>query len=75
MYLKDPKNGLPSVTLTAFALGFAVALTKLLISGMQIGTYQMSPFSGVDFAAVVSSLGGLYWARRKDVSVEKPNED
>ena len=64
-YLKDPVTGIQSVSLTAFAAGFAVATIKLLLSGIAItGIVTFSQFTGVDFAAVTGALGTLYWARR-----------
>lgn len=71
MYLKDPKTGEPSVTLTAFVVGFLVATIKLLCSGITIGSFQLSQFSGMDFAGVVGALGTIYWARRKDDSKDE----
>jgi hydrogenase/urease accessory protein HupE len=64
MYLKDPKTGEKSVTLTAFALGFGVATLKLLFSGIEIGSLTLSPFSGGDFAAVVGAVGAIYAVRK-----------
>lgn len=66
-YLKDPSSGQPSVSLTAFAAGFAVATFKLLVSGMAITkAVTFSTFSGGDFSMVVGALAALYYARRKD---------
>lgn len=64
MYLKDPKNGKPSVTLTAFALGLGAATLKLLLSGITIGSLTLSEFGGGDYAAVVGAVGAIYFARR-----------
>ena len=66
MYLRDPKSGEKSVTLTAFVAGFAVATLKLLVAGLTIKGFSMAQFSGVDFAAVTGALGAVYYARRKD---------
>lgn len=63
-WIKEPKSGNPSVTLTAFCTGFAVATLKLLIAGVAIGGFRMSDFSGVDYAAVVGALGAVYTLRR-----------
>lgn len=63
-YLNDPETGKPSVTLTAFWLGFIVATVKLLLSGIAIGTVTLSQFGGGDFAAAVGAVAALYWARR-----------
>lgn len=72
MWLKDPKTQEPSVTLTAFSIGFLVSVFKLLFSGVSIGTLTLSPFTGVDFGAAVGALGAIYWARRsKDIPETK----
>lgn len=65
MWLSDPKTKEPSVTLTAFVLGFGVATLKLLASGVTVGVVTLSPFTGVDFAAVVGALGTIYAYRKK----------
>lgn len=64
MYLKDPKTGERSVTLTAFVVGFAICVVKLIASGVTIHGFILSPFSGVDFGAAVGALGGIYALRR-----------
>lgn len=64
MYMKDPKTGEPSVTITLLVVGFAICLLKLLTSGMVIGTIQLGTFSGSDFATAVGALGALYAARK-----------
>lgn len=65
IYLKDPNTGKPSPTTTAFVLGFLVATTKLLMSGIVIGAFTLSPFTGVDFAAAMGALGAVYVMRDK----------
>lgn len=64
MWIKDPKTKEKSVTLTLFVAGFAVALAKLALSGITISTFKVEAFTGVDFAAVVGALGGVYALRR-----------
>jgi hypothetical protein len=72
MWVKDPKNGEPSVTLTAFMLGFCIASFKLMMSGIAImDKVTFSQFTGGDFAAVVGALGALSWARRKEGDKEQ----
>lgn len=63
MWLNQPESG-KSVTLTFFALGFVVALAKLLLSGVIVGSFTFQQFSGMDFAAVCGALGGIYSLRR-----------
>lgn len=69
-WLKDPKNGKESVSLTAFAAGFGVATIKLFVAGLTVGSFTMSAFTGSDYALVVGTVAGLYWARRKDNKTE-----
>lgn len=54
------KKGEKSATLTAFCYGFIIVCTKLILSGVEIGPVKLSDFSGVDFAAAVTALGGVY---------------
>lgn len=61
--LKD-SNGQPSVTVTAFVVGFLVASAKLLFSGMTIGGMTLSPFTGSDFSIAISAVSALYLLRR-----------
>lgn len=75
MWIKDPKTGEPSVTLTALVTGMLVATLKLLVSGITIGSITLSQFSGTDFAAVVGALGALYWARRSQPGTPEGKEE
>ncbi len=61
--LKD-SSGKKSVTMTAFCLGFLVVNGKLLLAGMTIGSYQMAPFTGVEYGAALAALGAIYVLRR-----------
>lgn len=75
MWLTDPKDKQPSVTLTLFVGGFIICLLKLIGSGIVIGPITLSPFSGVDFAAAVGALGGVYALRRSNLMQDNiPNE-
>lgn len=64
MWIKDPSTKERSVTLTMFTLGFLVCICKLLFSGITVGSFQLSQFTGGDFAAAIGSLGAIYVARR-----------
>lgn len=64
MWIRDPKTGEKSVTLTAFISGFGVATLKLLLSGVTIAGVTLAPFSGSDYAMVVGAVGAIYWARK-----------
>ena len=61
--IKD-SGGKPSVTMTAFVLGFVVVNLKLILSGMEIASYKMAAFTGGEYAAAISALGGVYVLRR-----------
>lgn len=54
------KTGKPSYVLTAFIVGVAVSNIKLLLSGITIGEFTMSAFSGIDYAAAMGALGSIY---------------
>jgi len=67
MWLKDPKTGKKSVTMTLLVSTFLVSLMKVLVAGMTLGAFKMSPFGGADFAAMVGSVGGIYgWRKMQD---------
>jgi len=63
MLIKD-SSGKPSITMTAFVTGFIVVNAKLLISGLTVGGYKMAAFTGTEYAAALSALGGIYVMRR-----------
>lgn len=64
MYLKDPKTGKKSVTLTLLVSTFVVALLKVLISGMEYGDIKLGEFDGTQFAAMVGAVGAIYGFRK-----------
>jgi len=69
LYLTD-NNGKPSVTTTAFLLGFIVICIKLLLSGIEYKGIKMSDFTGSDFGIALASLGAVYVMRNKDKGIE-----
>lgn len=73
--IKD-SSGYPSLTATAFVIGIVVANLKLLVSGVDVGSFKLSEFSGMDYAGVIGSLGAVYTLRNKKPSKKKeePNE-
>lgn len=77
-FLMKDSSGVPSVTMTAFVVGFVVVNAKLLIAGATIAGFTMTAFSGVEYAAAVASLGTIYVMRRgsgqKDVQNKKEEE-
>lgn len=64
MYLKDPKTGKHSATLTILMSTFGVCLLKILISGITYGELSLGEFNGGDFAAAVGAAGAIYSARK-----------
>lgn len=60
IWIKDPYTGQPSITVTAFVSGFLVCIFKLAVSGLTLGSVQMSVFTGTDFATAVGALGAVY---------------
>jgi hypothetical protein len=72
-------DGKPSVTMTMFVLGCLVAFAKLLFAGMVIGKFAMGAFSGIDAAAFITALGGVYAYRRttdtKNQTVTSENKE
>lgn len=72
LYLTD-SNGKPSITTTAFFLGFIVICVKLLLSGIEYKGIKMSDFTGTDFGIAIASLGGVY-VLRNNPKENKPVE-
>ena len=56
MWLKDPKTGEKSVSLTAFAVGFVTLLLKLLLSGVVIKIYDDKFSPGIIIIEALSVL-------------------
>jgi hypothetical protein len=74
--VNDVKTKKPSYTVTAFIIGFFIINLKLLFSGIQItNKIKMSDFNGVDYAASVAALGGIYILRKnKTIKPDKPED-
>jgi len=64
LLFRDTTTGKPSITVTAFFWGFLVVNAKLLLAGMQVGSFVFSAFTGVDYSAAIGALGAIYVARR-----------
>lgn len=67
--LKD-SSGNPSVTMTAFVLGFIVVNAKLIFSGMTLGGLKIAAFSGSEYALAMGALGAIYVLRRSSTKKE-----
>ena len=63
-YLFKNADGSPSITATAFTVGFMICSFKPLISGVVIKGITLGAFSGGDFAVAIAALGGVYVLRR-----------
>ena len=75
-YLIKDTNGNKSLTATAFLVGFLVVNLKLILSGVDLGLPGpfFGEFTGVEYAAALAALGGIYVLRRsgdKPVKSEK----
>lgn len=60
LIIKNVKTGKPSYTLTAFMAGVFIVNVKLIVSGLEVRGFKFSDFSGVDYAAAMAALGGIY---------------
>lgn len=60
LVVKNVKTGLPSYNLTAFIMGAFIINAKMLVSGMDICGVKMTVITGVEYAAAMASLGGIY---------------
>jgi hypothetical protein len=58
-------------------VGFLVINVKLLFSGIEVmDKFKMSDFSGVDYAAALSAIGGIHVFNKKITrETKKENED
>ena len=66
LIIKNQKTNKPSYTTTMVVVGFGVINLKLLLSGMEImDKVKMSEFSGVEYAAALSAIGGIYLWNKK----------
>ena len=73
MLLTDT-SGKKSATLTAFVSGFLVVNAKLLLSGVTVGGFVLSPFSGTEYAAAVAALGAIYVLRRSTAPADSESK-
>lgn len=71
-FLMPKSEGNKSITTTVFVLGTVVVNLKLILSGMTIGDFELSIFSGTEYAAAMAALGAIYVLRR---STEKPGSN
>lgn len=78
--LRNEVTGKKSYTVTMTVVGFGVICIKLLISGMTIGEYKSSDFTGVDFAAALGAISALYVSNKhvnnlKDKNSKEPTDN
>jgi len=64
LWIKDPKTGEKSVTVTILVATFGVAMLKVIASGMQFGGVTLDKFTGTDFSLMVGAAGAIYGYRK-----------
>jgi hypothetical protein len=73
-FIKD-NNGKPSVTLTAFVVGFIIVCAKLIFSGIQINDkLKLAEFDGTDFGVAIAALGAVYTLRKNSKKDEEKKD-
>ena len=68
-------DGKPSLTATAFILGFLAVNLKLLASGFVVAGATVSQFSGTEYGVALAALGGIYILRRTTSGSQETNKD
>jgi len=64
--LNNEKTKRPSYITTMVVFGFFIINLKLLLSGVNIlDKFTMSDFSGIDYSAALSALGGIHLFNKK----------
>lgn len=59
-------RGHPSKTLTFVTVSWLAVLIRFLLGGLTLGNLgAMPPMSGMDFAAAVGAVLGIWWARER----------
>lgn len=58
--MKDPDSQKPSTTRSVFWYGCLLCLSKLALSGIELGTFKIPNFTGADFGVAITALGGIY---------------
>lgn len=75
MFIKDPKTGLPSPTLTMLVAGFSACMIKLIMSGVDIHGIHLGLFGGGDFATAIGALGAIYVAKGHSDNISNTYKD
>jgi hypothetical protein len=73
-FLFKNSDGKPSLTASAFILGFLVVNLKLIFSGVELNNFKIALFSGGEYAAAVAALGGVYVMRRSTENNDKEQQ-
>ena len=74
--LNNEKTKKPSYVITMVVFGFFIINLKLLLSGISItDKFKMSEFSGVDYSAALSALGGLHLFNKKITHDSNPENN
>lgn len=66
--------GKPSITRSAFALGFLIVNLKLIFSGVELAGIKLAAFSGTEYAAALTALGAVYVMRRASFVKDDPEK-
>lgn len=60
------KQGLPSYSTSIVVYSFLIINMKLIFSGISITEHiQLSPFSGIDYAAALAAISALHVGNKK----------
>lgn len=74
LWIRDPDNGKPSVTLSLLIYGLALASFKLLTSDLNLFGVKFPPFAGGEFAVVLVAVAGLYgWRKGQKRKTDRVN--
>lgn len=64
MWLKDPKTGEKSVTVTILVGTVLVAALKLCVAGLTYKEFSFGAFTPTDYSVMLGAAGTLYWGRK-----------
>ena len=62
--IMEDSKGEKSLTAGMLKITFAIALIKILLSGLEIKGINFGTFSAADFGTMLAPMVTLYWSRR-----------
>ena len=71
LYLKDPKTGAHSVTLTMFVTTFMIAMVKWMFEGHSFFGYSMPDFDYSGATMLIGAMGAIYFGRKNTDAQKK----